>query len=135
MASAVLENQQAIEQLKRECRNNKQVNRGDPIGMIAEERLPSLRWGPPVPCHVFGDRGLANFDAELEELTVDPGRAPEGIGKAHVTDQLANFERNLWPCGQRHGVALDADRCAVPVLRHFHSYYEAFWVLCKVEFS
>jgi hypothetical protein len=41
--------------------------------MIAEERLPSLRWGPPVPCHVFGDRGLANFDAELEELTVDPG--------------------------------------------------------------
>ena len=49
--------------------------------MIAEERLPSLGWGPSVPCHVFGDRGLANFDAKLEELTVDPGRAPEGIGK------------------------------------------------------
>ena len=27
---------------------------------------------------------------------MDPGRAPEGIGKAHVTDQLAYFERHLW---------------------------------------
>ena len=52
--------------------------------------------GFPVPCHVFGDRGLTNFDAKLEGLTVDPGRAPEGIGKAHVTDQLAYFERDLW---------------------------------------
>jgi hypothetical protein len=32
---------------------------------------------------------------------VDPGRAPEGIGKAHVTDQLANFERHLWPAAAR----------------------------------
>ena len=69
--------------------------------MIAEERLPSLRWGFPVPCHVFGDRGLANFDAKLEELTVGPGRAPEGIGKAHITDQLAYFERHLWPATAR----------------------------------
>ncbi len=69
--------------------------------MIAEERLPSSRRGFPLPCHVFGDRGLTNFDAELEELTVDPGRAPEGIGKAHVTDQLADFERHLWPAAAR----------------------------------
>ena len=27
----------------------------------------TLRWGGPVPCHIFGDRGLTNFDAELEE--------------------------------------------------------------------
>jgi len=66
--------------------------------MIAEERLPSLRWGPPVPCHVFGDRGLTNFDAKLEELTVDPGSAPEGIGKAHVTGSIGVFERPLLAC-------------------------------------
>ncbi|MGP0007216.1 MAG: hypothetical protein ACLPIG_00665, partial [Methylocella sp.] len=28
-------------------------------------------------------------------LTVDPGSAPEGIGKAHVMDQLAYIERHL----------------------------------------
>jgi hypothetical protein len=27
---------------------------------------------------------------------LDPGRAPQRIGQAHVTDQLANFERHLW---------------------------------------
>ena len=46
-------------------------------------------------CHVFGDRGLSDIDAELEELTVDPGSAPEGIGQAHVADQLADFQRHL----------------------------------------
>jgi hypothetical protein len=34
-------NQQAIEQPKRERRNNKQAHRCDPIGLVAEERLPS----------------------------------------------------------------------------------------------
>ena len=49
-----------------------------------------------MPCHVFGDRGLADVDAELEEFSVNPGSAPEWIGQAHVADQLANFERHLW---------------------------------------
>ena len=54
-----------------------------------------------MPCHVFGDRGLANFDAELEELTMDPGRTLQGVGKAHVADQLAYFERHLWSATAR----------------------------------
>jgi hypothetical protein len=40
--------------------------------------------------------GLANFDAEFEEFSMDPGRAPKRIGQAHVANQLANFERHLW---------------------------------------
>ena len=27
---------------------------------------------------------------------MDPGRAPQRVGQAHVADQLANFERHLW---------------------------------------
>src|ERR1035441_5635185 len=65
--------------------------------MIAQERLPALGWRPPAPCHVFGDRGLANVDAKLEEFAMNPGSAPERIGPAHVSNQLANFERDLWP--------------------------------------
>ena len=33
--------------------------------------------------------------------SLDPGRAPEGIGKAHITDQLAYFERHLWSATAR----------------------------------
>ena len=54
-----------------------------------------------MPCHVFGDRGLANVDSKFEKLAMDPGRAPEGIGQAHVADQLAYFERDLWPAAAR----------------------------------
>src|SRR6202163_4514009 len=32
----------------------------DPIGVVAEERLPALGWRSPAPCHVFGHRGLGN---------------------------------------------------------------------------
>ena len=53
-----------------------------------------------LPC-ICRPRSPANFDAELEEFTVDPGRAPEGIGKAHFPDQLAYFERHLWPAAAR----------------------------------
>ena len=49
--------------------------------MIAEERLPSLRWGPPVPCHVFGDRGLANFDAKLEDSPWIRGAPQRGLAR------------------------------------------------------
>ena len=37
------------------------------------------------------DRGLADLGAELEQLAVDPGRAQERIGAAHLTNQLTNF--------------------------------------------
>ena len=49
---------------------DKQVRRCDPIGVIAEERLPPLGWGSPVHCHVLGERGLTDVDAELEEFSI-----------------------------------------------------------------
>jgi len=42
---------------------------------------------------------LANVDAEFEKFTMDPGSAPERIGEAHFSDQLANFERDPWSAG------------------------------------
>jgi hypothetical protein len=46
-------------------------------------------------CHILGDRGLTNVDAELEKLSMDAGSTPQRIGQAHGADQLANFERHL----------------------------------------
>jgi len=64
--------------------------------VVAEECPPALRWGSRVRCYILGDRGLANLDAEFEEFSMDPGRAPQRTGQAHVANQLANFERHLW---------------------------------------
>ena len=54
-----------------------------------------------MPRHVLRDRGLANGDSKFEKLAMDSGRAPEAIGQAHVADQLAYFERDLWPAAAR----------------------------------
>jgi hypothetical protein len=48
----MLKNHQAIKQPKGECRNDQEVHRCDPIGVIAKECLPR-------PCHVGG--GLAEL--------------------------------------------------------------------------
>jgi hypothetical protein len=40
-------------------------------------------------------RGFTNFDAELEEFTMDAGSAPQRVGEARGADQLADFERLL----------------------------------------
>src|SRR3954451_19496384 len=40
---------------------------------------------------------LAHVDAELEELSMDAGSAPERVREAHLADQLPNFEKHLGP--------------------------------------
>ena len=83
--------------LRGSCGENCIPNFGRSFAIDAElsEFLPYLRRRFPVPCHVFGDRGLANFDAELEELAMDLGRTPQRVGKAHFADQSANFDCHL----------------------------------------
>jgi hypothetical protein len=51
----------------------------------------------PPPRHVFCDRGLSDINAQLEQLAVYPGRAPEWICEAHLTDQAANLIRYRRP--------------------------------------
>jgi hypothetical protein len=65
-------NSPAIEQPKQECRTDKQVKRCDPIGGIAEERLPPLGWWSPVPYRALGDRGLTD---PIPSLRSSPGSA------------------------------------------------------------
>src|ERR1700719_4010933 len=59
--------------------------------MIAKEGFPGLQ-RPTLPRHhVFRHRRLGNLDAELEQLTMDLGRSPERVLKAHSSDQVANL--------------------------------------------
>src|SRR5229473_864902 len=76
---AMTHNQQAIEQPKRDCRHHEQVHRGNPISMVTKERPPSLRGRNPPPHHIFGHAGLADIDAKLEKLAMDPRCSPQRI--------------------------------------------------------
>ena len=41
--------------------------------------------------HVLRDRRLADFDTELQQLSVDAGRAPKWVGRRHLSDQISHF--------------------------------------------
>lgn len=46
------------------------------------------------PDHILADAGLADVDAELQQLAVDARSAPK-----RVVAQLADVTRNSWPAG------------------------------------
>src|SRR5271168_277694 len=96
LSSAVPHDQQSIEQAKRDCRHDEQIHRGDPIGVVAEERPPALGWRVSSPRHVLGHAGLSDINAELEEFAMDPRRSPQRIGNAHLADKLAYLRRYSW---------------------------------------
>src|ERR1700724_3812181 len=76
--------QEAVEQTKRDCRNDEQIHRRDAVGMIIEKCFPALGWRPSTPGHILGYAGLADIDAELENSSAardrnSPTNEPEKI--------------------------------------------------------
>ena len=47
------------------------------------------------PCHILGHARLRDIDAELEQFAINPRCSPQGIGQAHLSDQLPDLERHL----------------------------------------
>jgi hypothetical protein len=76
-------------------RRSPQIHRSDPISVIEQERLPTLRRWFSSFDHIFGHTRLSDIDSELEQLSVDPRRPPQRIGDAHLADKLA-YLRYSW---------------------------------------
>ena len=104
LATTMLQDQQSVQQPKRDRRDQEQIHRCNAVGVIAQERLPALRRRSPSPCHVLCDRGLAHIDAELEQFPVYSGRAPKRVCNAHLADQTANVGRGRRPTTERAGL-------------------------------
>src|SRR3979490_780937 len=93
LATGVLQDQEPVQQPKRDRRNQEQVHRCDAVGMIAKKGLPALRrWRPP-PRHVLCDCGLPDIEAKLKQFAVYPGCAPKWICDTHLADESANIPR------------------------------------------
>src|SRR5712671_4025280 len=101
MSLAVPHDQQSVEQAKRDCRHDKHIHRSDPIRVIAKECPPALRRRVSSPDHVLSHTRLPDFDDDLEQLSMDPRRAPQRIGNAHLAHKLAYLQRNCWPATPR----------------------------------
>ena len=101
---AMAKNNKCEELPKGNRRNNDKINRCNLLHMIAKETLPGLQW-PPLPRrHVDRNRRLRDIDAQLEQLTVDPGSAPQRILKTHPSDQVAHLFADPWSATARTGL-------------------------------
>ena len=65
-----------IEQIEANGRNNEQVHGGDVRCVVTHEGAPSLGRGSTSLDHVLRDARLSDLEAELEQLTMDARRAP-----------------------------------------------------------
>jgi hypothetical protein len=86
---------EGIEQIETNGRNNKQVHGGNVWSMITQEGSPSLTGRPPSFDHLLGDARLRDFKPELEQFAVDTWRAPKRIFDAHPPDQCAQLRVDL----------------------------------------
>src|SRR6266545_2374116 len=71
--------------------------------MIAKEGLPRLQWPIAPRHHVDRNRGLGDLDAELEQLAMDLGSAPQRVLKTHSLDEIAHLFADLRSAPERTG--------------------------------
>jgi hypothetical protein len=65
--------------------------------MIMKERLPSLGRRTPSPRDILCDGSLPDINAELEKLAMNPRRAPQWVGYAHLANEITDFQRSFRP--------------------------------------
>src|SRR5215831_8628706 len=94
------------------CKDNKDEKDFEPNGVdgeevdgrelrnvIVEECAPRLRWWFGVSDHVLGNRSLRDLNAQLHQLAVDPGCAPDRVLSTDRSNQIADLFGNLRPSG------------------------------------
>jgi hypothetical protein len=95
--TSMTQDDKTIEDLERDRRQNKEVNRRDAVGVVPEKRPPALRRWPPTLAHVASDCRLGDLQAELKQLTMNAWRTSQRVGTAHLPNKLAQLSRDLRP--------------------------------------
>ena len=124
LTTTMPQDQESVQQSKRDRRDQEQIHRCDAIGMIAKEGLPALRRRHPPPRHVFCDRGLSNIDAELEQFAVYSRSAPKRVCDTHLANETANVGRCHRPATARAGfpAPIGSEAGAVPAYQRLRPY-------------
>jgi hypothetical protein len=79
LSPAVTQNQERKQEIKGQCRHNAHIDGGDGLSLVSHKCLPGLRRRVPASRHIFRDRRLGDFEAEHQQLAMDPGCAPKWV--------------------------------------------------------
>ncbi len=77
-------------------RDLEEIRRHDQRDLISEECRPRLGRWPSRPNQVFRNTRFADLDAELLQLAMNAGNAPQRIGMRHRPDQGTSIGWNGW---------------------------------------
>lgn len=131
--SIVSQYQEHMEHFKADCRHGKEIDGNQSLEVNVQKSAPGLRRRLAVPEHVLADAGFADVDAQLEQLTMDVGRAPERVLAAQAPDQITNLTGKAGPTGlpaayfprpeeakalampSNHSLRFDDGQCRAPV--------------------
>jgi hypothetical protein len=116
LSSTVAQHEKRKQTLECQCWNHAEIDRRGGFRMVAQECPPSLRWRPPVPDHVFGDRRLGDLKPKLEQFTMDARgahatMAPMGTRTNNVVMLTARVSLSCswdWRLVLRHEILLGA---------------------------
>ena len=98
---------QGIQQVEANGRNNEQIHRGDVRRVVLQKRAPSLTPRSRALDHVLRDVRLRDIKPELEQLAVDARRSPQWILDGHLPDQRSQVYVDLRP-PSKHSSAIIA---------------------------
>jgi hypothetical protein len=97
LSSLVTEDDQGVEQPKPGRHDDEHVDGCSVLHMVSQERAPGRGGDRGPPRQVSADRGLADLDAELEQLAVDTGSAPQRVRFTHLADQVTDLAVDTGP--------------------------------------
>ena len=109
---------QSVQQLEPDRRNDEQINGSDVGGMVAQERPPPRRGRAATLDHVFGNRGLGDVDTQLQQLAIDAWRTPERVVAVHHPDQIADIGRDRRPTDTTTRLPAPVQAEAAPMPAH-----------------
>ena len=114
--TVMVQNDQVEQKPEADGRHDEQVDGGNAVGMVAQERQPSLRRRASSANHVVRDGRLRDIDPEIQQLPVYSRRAPQGIGDADLPDETPYICWYTRPSGFAPGLDFpdQAKPCPVP---------------------
>src|SRR6266481_2363187 len=71
--------------------HDEEINRCQTAQMVSQECAPSLRRRHGMAHHVLRHSRLTDLDTQLEQLAMDPRRAPQGVLSAYAPNQVPDF--------------------------------------------
>lgn len=107
-ATAVLEDDEAVEQSEADRGDDEEVHGRGLEEVVSQEGAPCLRrrlLRAQTGREPSGDGGLRHAEAQLEQLSVNPGRAPPRVVRREAADEGPDFIRGARTTSTRRAPA------------------------------